>query len=307
MAEQLPERISLGGSDLRVSPIGIGTNAWGRPFQADPQKQTTFDSILASDVNFIDTAEFYQLGGSERTLGQFLQESRQGVVVATKFFPFPWRVGKPWMIPALRASLRRLRIPQVDLYMLHFPSPPVPPGVWFQALADAREAGLTRAVGISNCSPHLMRQAHTILARRNIPLASDQVEYSLLARRAERNGLLAACRDLNVTLVGYRPLGYGLLTGKYRIEDLPAVLHGRRITPAYLQRITPLIDLLREMARRHGKTPSQVSLNWVICKGVIPIPGAKNPAQAAENAGALGWRLEAGEVAALDEASREFS
>ena len=307
MTEQLPERISLGASDLRVSPLGVGTNAWGRIFQAEPGKQATFDAILDNGINFIDTAEFYQLGGSERTLGRFLQKSRQAVVVATKFFPFPWRLGKSWLIPALRASLRRLGIPQVDLYMLHFPVPPVPLDTWIQALADARETGLTRAVGISNCGPDQMRRAHAILSGRNLPLASDQVEYSLLARRAERTGLLAACHELNVSLVAYRPLGYGLLTGKYRVEDLPAVLHGRRITPAYLQRITPLIDLVGALARSHGKTPSQVALNWVICQGAIPIPGAKNPAQAAENAGALGWRLETGEVAALDQASRDFS
>lgn len=130
MTEQLPERISLGASDLRVSPLGVGTNAWGRPFQAEPGKQATFDAILDNGINFIDTAEFYQLGGSERTLGRFLQKSRQAVVVATKFFPFPWRLGKSWLIPALRASLRRLGIPQVDLYMLHFPVPPVPLDTW---------------------------------------------------------------------------------------------------------------------------------------------------------------------------------
>jgi aryl-alcohol dehydrogenase-like predicted oxidoreductase len=307
MSESLPERISLGASDLQVSPLGIGTNSWGLSSRADPGKRATFEAILGSGVNFIDTAEVYRRGGSERTLGQFLPESRRQIILATKFFPFPWRLGRSRLIPALRASLARLNTPQVDLYMLHFPFPPVPLATWMRALAEAREAGLTRAVGISNCGPDQLRRAHALLAVAGLPLASDQVEYSLLTRRAERSGLLAECRRLNVALVAYRPLGYGLLTGKYRAENLPAVLHGRRITPAYLRRITPLLDLLRQTAGSHGKTPSQVALNWIICKGAIPIPGVKTPAQVAENAGAQGWRLETGEVAALDRVSLEVS
>ena len=145
-----------------------------------------------------------------------------------------------------------------------------------------------------------MRRAQAVLARHGIPLASNQVEYSLLNRSAERSGLMETCRELGVTLVAYRPLGYGLLTGKYKPEDLPAVLHGRLVRPADLKRVSPLIELLGELARAHGKTPAQVALNWIVCKGAVPIPGAKNPDQAAQNAGAMGWRLEAGEVQALD-------
>ena len=122
----------------------------------------------------------------------------------------------------------------------------------------------------------------------------------MLNRSAERSGLLETCRELGVMLVAYRPLGYGLLTGKYKPEDLPAVLHGRLIRRSDLQRVSPLIEQLGELARSHGKTPAQVALNWIMCKGAVPIPGAKNPNQAAQNAGALGWRLDAAEVEALD-------
>jgi aryl-alcohol dehydrogenase-like predicted oxidoreductase len=100
--------------------------------------------------------------------------------------------------------------------------------------------------------------------------------------------------------VAYRPLGFGLLSGKYKPEDLPAVLHGRLVRRADLQRVSPLVELLGELGRSHGKTPAQVALNWIVCKGAVPIPGAKNPIQAAQNAGALGWRLETTEVEALD-------
>lgn len=307
MDKQIPERISLSASDLRISPLGMGTNSWGFSRRADPEKQSTLEAALEAGINFIDTAEIYNLGGSERTLGLLLQKSRTEVVLATKFFPFPWRLAKSSLTTALHASLGRLGVPNVDLYILHFPVPPLPLETWVEALVDVQQAGMTRAVGISNCNLAQMRRAHAVLAKRGIPLASNQVEYSLLKRTAERSGLLAACRELGVIMVAYRPLGYGLLTGKYTLENLPSYLHGRIVKRADLHRVTPLIELLRELAQSHGKIPSQVALNWIMCKGAVPIPGAKNPRQAAENAGAMGWRLEAAEVDALDRASEHLS
>lgn len=303
MDKQLSERMSLGASELRVSPLGVGTNSWGPKGRADRDQRATFEAALENGVNFFDTAEIYNSGGSERTLGLFLNESRPKVSLATKFFPLPWRLGPSAMTRAIHASLERLQIPQVDLYMLHFPLPPVPFETWIRSLADVKEAGLTRAVGISNCNTSRLRKAHAVLSARGIPLASDQVEFSLLKKDAEQNGLLAACQELNVTLVAYRPLGYGLLSGKYTPDNPPAWLHGKRYNRAYMQRISALLALQQEIAKGHSKTPAQVALNWILCKGAIPIPGAKNPRQAAENAGALGWRLAADEVEALDKAS----
>jgi aryl-alcohol dehydrogenase-like predicted oxidoreductase len=307
MNAQIPERVCLGASDLKISPIGMGTNAWGFPRRADPEKRPSFDAAIEAGINFIDTAEIYNFGGSERTLSLFLQKSRQELVLATKFFPYPWRLSKASLTEALRASLKRLGVPNVDLYILHFPVPPVPFETWIEALAEVQRAGLTRQVGISNCNAAQTRKAQAILAEYGIRLASNQVEYSLLHRNAENNGLLSTCQEMGVTLVAYRPLGYGLLSGKYRLEHLPAFLHGRVIRRADLRRITPLLDMLRECARNHSKTPSQVALNWIVCKGAVPIPGAKNPLQAGENAGAMGWRLEAAEVEALDQASENIS
>jgi len=303
MNPQLPERIPLGLTDLRISPLGMGTNAWGFRDRADPEKGPTFDAALESGINFIDTAEVYNFGGSERTIGLSLQKSRPEVVLATKFFPYPWRLSKSSLTAALRSSLTRMDISQLDLYILHFPVPPVPLETWVEALGDVHKAGLTRTLGISNCSLAQMRKAHAVLDRHGIPLGSNQVEFSLLHRAPERSGLLEACRELGVTMVAYRPLGYGLLTGKYKLEDLPATLHGRYIKRAELLRVTPLLDLLHEIAVKHAKTPAQVALNWIVCKGAVPIPGAKNPRQAAENAGALGWRLDSAEVEALDRVS----
>ncbi len=303
MDNRIPERISLGQTDLRISPLGLGTNAWGFRHRGDPSKLPTLEAALAGGINFIDTAEVYLFGGSEKTLGLLLPKHRTEVVLASKFFPYPWRLTRFSLKAALQCSLQRLGVAQLDLYILHFPVPPVPLETWVDALADVQQAGLTRAVGISNCNAQQTRRAQAVLVKHGLALASNQVEYSLLNRSAERKGLLETCQELGVTLVAYRPLGYGLLTGKYKPEDLPAVLHGRLIQKADLRRVSPLIELLGELGRSHGKTPAQVTLNWIVCKGAVPIPGAKNPTQAAQNAGALGWRLEPAEVDALDRES----
>jgi len=303
MSTSTVERIRLGASDLRVSPIGVGTNSWGSGGKPDPAMKQVFEAALAAGINFFDTAEIYSMGGSERTLRLFLEPAPENAVVATKFMPMPWRLRKFSLTDALKASLERLRLHQVDLYMTHFPFPPVAIETCMDALADAVQFGLTRAAGVSNYDIEQMRRAYAALAKRGVPLASNQMEYSLLKRDPERGGLPAACRELGVTLVAYRPLTSGLLSGKYTPENPPPGARGVLYNRTYLQKISPLLNLLRKIAQRRGKTPSQVALNWLICKGALPIPGAKSARQAQENAGALGWRLDEGEVAELDKAS----
>jgi aryl-alcohol dehydrogenase-like predicted oxidoreductase len=308
MNNQPFDRITLGSSDLRVSPLGVGTNSWTHDNEPNPELQSTFEAAQSMGINLFDTAEMYSLGGSERRLGQIMQATSQRPIIATKFFPLPWRLARSSLISALRDSLKRLQMTQVDLYQIHFPWPPVAIETWMDALADAVEAGLTRTVGVSNYSAAQMRQAHAALSKRGIVLASNQVEYSMLKRDVERNGLLAVCRELHVTLIAYRPIAQGLVTGKYTPENPPKGLRGLMYNREYLARIQPLIGLQRQIGEAHGgKAPSQVALNWLICKGALPIPGAKSARQAQDNAGALGWRLTDSEVAALDEASSEIS
>ena len=173
-------------------------------------------------------------------------------------------------------------------------------------MADAVEAGLTRAVGVSNFSPSQTIRAHAALARRGVPLASNQVEYSLLERKPETSGLVKVCRDLDVTIIAYSPIAKGMLTGKYTPDNIPPGMRRRLYNRDYLSKIQPLIDLLREIGQAHdARSPAQVSLNWLMCKGAVPIPGAKNLRQAQENFGALGWRLTDEEVARLDEVSEK--
>lgn len=276
---------------------------YGRGYQ-DDDIRAAFEVSLESGVTFIDTAEAYGRGRSERILGSLLPTAKAPVVVATKFMPLPWRWSKKSLISALRHSLERLKITSVDLYQIHWPWPPVPVETWADALADAVEQGLVKAVGVSNYDEAQMRRAYATLAKRGIPLASNQMEYHLLNRKWELNGLLQACQELSITFIAYSPLAQGALTGKYTPDKPMPGIRGRRYSRSFLEKTQPLIRQMREIGREHdGKSPSQVALNWCIGKGTVPIPGAKNVRQAQENAGALGWQLTETEAAALDELS----
>jgi len=156
----------------------------------------------------------------------------------------------------------------------------------------------------ANCSAVQIRRAHAALAERGVPLASNQVKYSLLDRHIERDGTMQTCRELGVTIIAYGPLEMGLLTGKYTPANLPPGVRGARYRREYIARGQPVVGLLREIGQaRDGKTPSQVAINWTMRKDTVPIPGAKTARQAQENAGALGCQLSEGEIAALDAAS----
>ena len=304
--------VPLGSSPLRISALGIGTWAWGdrlfwgygRGGYTDSDLEAAFHAGRSAGINLFDTAEVYGRGRSERFLGRFVRDAGDQVVVATKFFPYPWRLRRTNLVRALRGSLNRLGLNAVDLYQIHWPYPPVSVETWMAGLVDAVEAGLARTVGVSNYNPEQTRRAHAALAKCGVPLVSNQVQYSLLHRYPEWDGLLDLCRELDITLIAYSPLAMGVLTGKYTPDNLPPGVRGRRYNREFLAQAQPLIALLREIGQTHGaKTPAQVALNWVICKGGVPIPGAKNARQAEDNAGALGWRLTGEQVAALDAAS----
>ncbi len=267
------ENVSLGKTDIQISPLGIGCWAWGdrivwgygRGGFSDADLEAAFHAALDAGINFFDTAELYGLPNhrSEKLLGQFMQGTKQTVVVATKFFPLPWRVTRGQLVGALRASLRRLRLDRVDLYQIHWPPTLMSVESAASALADAVDAGLTRAVGVSNYNVDRMRRTHEVLAKRGIPLASNQVEYSLFMRDPERNGLLRACQELGITLIAYSPLTMGMATGKYTPDNPPPGVRKRMYNPGFLAGIQPVIARMREIGAAHGdKTPAQVALNW---------------------------------------------
>jgi aryl-alcohol dehydrogenase-like predicted oxidoreductase len=297
-------------SFLQSTEMGLGAWAWGdRMFwhyghgYTDDDIAAAFRTSLAAGVNLVDTAEIYGSGRSERLLGQFIKNAGQTVVVATKFFPIPYRFTKNSVVRALRGSLERLGMEHVDLYQLHWPSPVVSIDIYVEGLALAVQSGIARNVGVSNYNIDQMERASKVLTRHGISLASNQVEYNLLERKVERSGLLELCKKTGVRLIAYSPLAMGLLTGKYTTETPPPGPRGRKYT-AILKELPPLIALMTEIGKGHGeKTPSQVALNWVMCKGGLPIPGAKTAKQAEQNVGAIGWRLTPEEVKALEDAS----
>ena len=300
----------LDGVSAPFHPLGVGTWAWGDRstwgmggYDSSLTRDTIAEAWQASldaGVTFFDTAEVYGDGESERIIGELLRSTpREQVVIATKFMPAPQKLKvTSALMSALRASLARLGVDAVDLYQIHGPVSLRGKAALAEALATAHQAGLVKAVGVSNYSEKEMRTIDRELRARGLGLATNQIEFSLLRRVPETGGLLAACDQLGVLPLAYSPIGQGRLTGKYSAANPPP---GRRGFSAHpMEQVDVVVAELRRIGDDHDRTPSQVALNWLIAKRTVPIPGAKNAAQAEENAGALGWHHSAEEVAALD-------
>jgi len=302
---QIDQR-QLGASPLTVPALGVGVWSWGDTGFWNYGQSHTRDDInqaykacVDAGLNFFDTAEVYGRGESERILGECVRHDGRPAIIASKFAPIPTRLSASTLLDALDKSLERLGMSQIDLYQIHWPYTLLAINALMDALAQAHHAGKIRAIGVSNYSAAQMRQAHYRLSRYDIPLASNQVHYSLLHRKPESNGVLAACHELNVALIAYSPLEQGLLTGKYRVGDPQAakLTGGRRFIPAFSatrrEKVEPLLHVMEPIAQTHDKTIAQVALNWLLAKdeSIVPIPGAKNARQAKDNAGAIGWRL----------------
>jgi len=298
---------------LHAIEMGLGAWQWGDrviwQYGQNYNEKDAHDAFTVSmeeGVQFIDTAEIYGSGASERLLGSFIKETEQPVLIGTKYFPYPWRLSRTVILKALKNSLNRIGVDSVDLYQIHWPTPLMSVDRMMDGMIECVKQGLTRTVGVSNFDQSRMLTAYSALARQNIPLAANQVHYSLLNRSVEKNGVLARCKELGVRLIAYSPLEQGLLTGKYNVNNRPPGTRAGTLS-GFLPKIEALINLMTTIGQDHGgKTNSQVALNWVICKGALPIPGAKNIKQAQENAGALGWKLTDEELAKLDEVSEKI-
>lgn len=308
--------ITLGKNGPTVPSLCVGTWAWGdklfwsygRDYGAS-DVEDAFKASLDAGVTFFDTAEVYGNGLSEELLGQFLRKTSQPVQIATKFGPFPWRITEKAVSEALSASLKRLGVEQIALYQVHWPFTfLMNQETLMNALATEVEKGRIQAVGVSNYNVEQMRQAHKILALRGVPLATNQVRYSLLSRQVEKQGIIDSARQLGVTILAYSPLAQGLLTDKYKGEEKPegARKIDSRFSKEGLEKIALVMSTLRKIGKKYDRAPSQVALNWLIAQGVIPIPGAKNAIQAQENARALGWSLSQDEVNQLELMTRPW-
>ena len=310
----------LGKTDLMVSPIGLGVmelagggKLLGRAFPVIPQedKNAIIKAAVDGGINFFDTAEIYGAGVSEQSLAAGLKAagvSDQDVVIETKWQPLLRSARN--IDRTIGDRLHYLEGYTISNYMIHMPVSFSSTESEMNAMADLVEEGKIRSVGVSNFGPARMRRAHAALAKRGLPLALNQVHYSLLHRKIERNGVLETAKELDVTIVAYTPLEKGVLSGKYhKNPDMLAKCSGmrRRMLKRDVERARPLMAVMDEIAARHNATPAQVALNWLIHFNgeiVVAIPGATRAHQAQESAGAMNFVLSVDEMKRLDEASR---
>ena len=318
------EMVQMG--PFKSSPMGFGTWAWGNKLlwgydeSQDAELQAVFDLAVSSGINLFDTADSYGTGKlngrSELLLGQFLAEYpgsskvQNNVKIATKLAAYPWRLAPSQWVGACKQSLKRVGVDKIAVAQLPWSTAnyaPLQERLMWDGLIAIYEAGLVDAIGLSNYGPKQLQRIHAYLSARGVPLASVQVQYSLLSRGTQQEDVKRACDDLGLALIAYSPLALGLLTGKYSLDDPQSLPSGPRgfLFKQILPGLDPLLTTLDEVAMTRKKSASQVAINWAMCKGAIPIPGAKNLKQAKENLGALGWRLSAGEVAALEEAAEK--
>jgi aryl-alcohol dehydrogenase-like predicted oxidoreductase len=274
-------------------------------------KNATIKAGLDGGVNWFDTAELYGAGVSEQSLSTGLKAAGvkdQDVIIATKWWPL-FRTARN--IPkTIGNRIRFLDGYSIDLYQVHQPFSFSTLEAEMDAMAELVKAGKIRSVGVSNFNADQMRRAHRQLQKHGLPLASNQVRYSLLDRRIERDGILATAKELGVTIIAYTPLESGLLTGKYHKN--PGLLENksrfyRRRLQNGLERSRKLVAELEAIASRYNVTAAQVALNWVINsqgETVVTIPGVTKVSQAEESAVAMKFALTGDEIARLSEVSK---
>lgn len=315
------QKRNLGRTDIKVTPIGLGGNKFGEvkgifsrmilPGLTQDEMNQIIKAALDGGINWFDTAEMYGFGASEQGISRALSEAGVGdgeVFIATKWSPF-FRRSKN--IPrSIDKRLRYLNGYTIDLYMVHFPYGISSIETEMDAMADLIESGKIRSVGVSNYNPEQMRRAHTALEIRGLSLAVNQVQYSLLNREIEINGVLETAQELGVTIIAWGPLGSGILTGKFH-KDSGAFkrrpLARRMMLRGNIERSRHLIETLEEIAGRYGVSVPQIALNWLIHfqgETVVAIPGASKVEHAVESAAAMKFRLSDEDMARLDEMTR---
>uniref|UniRef100_A0A7S1BCF8 NADP-dependent oxidoreductase domain-containing protein n=1 Tax=Corethron hystrix TaxID=216773 RepID=A0A7S1BCF8_9STRA len=312
--------------------------------QQDEDIYDAFKIVRDAGVNIFDTADSYGTldlnGRAESLLGQFerryLTEKGLGkqnkssnanlfdgifsppkpnprdLKVASKFAIYPWRLTRGSIVSAAKASVARLGRPKVELAQLHWSADNYAPwqetALW-DGIADVYDAGLCDAVGVSNYGPKQLRKFSRYMEKRGVPLATCQVQYSLMTAGADvTRGAKDACDEVGCRLIAYSPLCLGLLTGKYSLDALPPNGNPRRqLFKELLPGAEPLLKTLEAVALDYGRSQSQVAINWSICKGGVPIPGARNKEMAMDNIEAAGWRLKSDAIDELDLAASRVS
>ena len=312
----------LGNTNIEVTPIGLGMMEFaggggllGAAFPRISQevKNAIIKEGLDNGINWFDTAEVYGKGVSEASLAAALKavgKTDEDVVIATKWWPLFRTAGN--IQHTIAERLRCLDGYSIGLYMVHQPFSFSSPEAEMDSMAELVRLGKIHSVGVSNFTPERMRRAHHRLQEHGLPLAVNQVYYSLMNRSIEKDGTLAAARELGVTIIAYTPLEFGLLSGKYHKQ--PGLLahkpfHWRLRLQKGVEKSRDLIAALEVIASGYHATPAQVALNWVIHsqgESVVTIPGVTKVSQAQENAGAMNFTLSGSEIARLSDLSRNF-
>ena len=311
--------IMAGSSVAPLNGIGFGTWAWGNKLvwgydaqRDDDRLRATFRQALSSGLNLIDTADSYGTGSlngrSEALLGEFIAElpalRRSQLTVATKLAPFPWRWGRRGCDAAFEASRMRLK-GQLRRVQLHWSTARYAP--WQEAglldgLAELVLAGRVDELGLSNLGPKRLELIHHRLMERGVPLRSVQVQCSLLVPGDDQLiELLAVCRELDVEVLAYSPLAFGVLACPPGAEErLPSTWLRRRLFRRLLPASLELRSEMQAIAIDRGASMVQVALNWCRALGTTPIPGLRTPDQARDVAAALQWSMSTQERERLD-------
>lgn len=305
--------VQLGGN-LQVAPIALGT--------LNLQQENAVDVLQSlPPQTLIDTAEIYQNGKMEAIIGKAVNDAglkwSSDVYSATKFAPSLTRRTPESVVKACKESLQKLSTERIDLYQLHYSDSIMPfvdrgwdkdkDQVYWEGLAQCVEEGLASNIGVCNYGPTLIARAHTFFQQRGIPLVSNQIGYNLM-RLGVTKETKQVCDELGIKVLSYSPLGKGIISGKYDLNDRSTLPKSQYTVFRYRRCLGETIELraaLERIAKTRGKTCPQVVYNWAICKDTIPIAGSLNPRQAADMIGVTGWSLSDEEIAELDSLSGE--
>jgi aryl-alcohol dehydrogenase-like predicted oxidoreductase len=306
----------LGASGLRVSEICLGTMTFGEDWgwgSSKDESRAIFDLFVGAGGNFIDTADGYTNGNSERMVGEFVGAQRDRFVIGTKY-SFNSSPGDPNaggnhrknMVRALEGSLKRMGTDYVDVYWLHAWDSMTPVEEVIRAMDDMVRAGKVLYAGVSNMPAWLISQANTLAALRGwTPFVGLQIEYNLIERTPERE-LLPMAKALDIGVTAWSPLASGLLSGKYTKKSAEA--EEKRLDKANFtkldERNMSIARAVQEVADEIGRPPAQVAINWVRERhNIIPIIGARKLAQAKDNLACLDFILPDNIIKKLDEVS----
>lgn len=293
--------------DLRV-PLGIGTMLWGnsgldakingRVVPLDTLREIRRRALEAG-VTFVDTAEGYGGGTCELRVARAGFKPPQALV-ATKFLPTLWRWSERSVVRAIRRSNRRLGVRRSDICFIHSPIHPRSPAVWIRGAARAVRGGLIRYVGISNFNADQVTAAHAAARAAGIPIIANQIMFNLLVYNARSlTATVDACRERGIAVIGYGPVGQGLLTDGLTPERAARIRLARLAGIRY-DDLAALRRKIAEVAERHGRSMAQVCINWSIRKGVVPLVGTRSLDQLDDTISAAGFCLTDTDVAELD-------